>query len=230
MGAPRKVFRIEETPSARLADDGAEASLRHAETMQAQILQELAALRSAFAAPASPASRPDMSPSLAGTATGRLTSELHLIVDRLAGGNGGESDDVAEVPLTRIANELLAVTDGTEQATQKILAAAEEIDQHANNLSAALKGKIEQGLAQDIQDLVIRIFEACNFQDLNGQRVDKVMTTLKFIEDHITSVLDEIKTMSTLTSGDGAQYLHGPRLEHDTGHVSQLDIDAIFDT
>jgi chemotaxis protein CheZ len=134
------------------------------------------------------------------------------------------------VPLTRIANELLAVTDGTEQATQKILAAAEEIDQLANNLSAALKGKIEQGLAQDIQDLVIRIFEACNFQDLNGQRVDKVMTTVKFIEDHITSVLDEIKTMSTLTSGDGAQYLHGPRLEHDIGHVSQLDIDAIFDT
>jgi chemotaxis protein CheZ len=230
MAAPRKVFRIEETPSARLDDDGGEASLRHAEIMQAQILQELAALRSAFVAPTSSASRSDMSSDLAGTATGRLTSELHLIVDRLAGGNGGESDDVAEVPLTRIANELLAVTDGTEQATQKILAAAEEIDQLANNLSAALKGKIEQGLAQDIQDLVIRIFEACNFQDLNGQRVDKVMTTVKFIEDHITSVLDEIKTMSTLTSADGAQYLHGPRLEHDTGHVSQLDIDAIFDT
>jgi chemotaxis protein CheZ len=75
-----------------------------------------------------------------------------------------------------------------------------------------------------------RIFEACNFQDLNGQRIDKVMTTLKFVEDHITSVLDEIKTMSTLTSADRAQYLHGPRLEHDPGHVSQLDIDAIFDT
>jgi chemotaxis protein CheZ len=121
------------------------------------------------------------------------------------------------------------VTDGTEQATQRILAAAEEIDQLANNLSAALKGKIEQGLAQDIQDLVVRIFEACNFQDLIGQRVSKVMTTLKSVEDHITSVLDEIKTMSARPSGE-AQYLHGPRLEHDTGHVSQIDIDAIFDT
>jgi chemotaxis protein CheZ len=230
MAAPRKVFRIEETPNARLADDGAEASLRHAEIMQTQILQELAALRSAYAAPTSSASRSDMSSDLAGAATGRLTSELHLIADRLAGGNAGDSDDVAAVPLTRIANELLAVTDGTEQATQKILAAAEEIDQLANNLSAALKGKIEQGLAQDIQDFVLRIFEACNFQDLIGQRVDKVMTTLKFVEDHITSVLDEIKTMSAGTSADGAQYLHGPRLEHDTGHVSQLDIDAIFDT
>src|SRR5271167_2492634 len=230
MGAPRKVFRIEETPGARLADDGAEASLRHAEIVQTQILQELAALRSAVAAPTSSVSRPDMSSELAGTATGRLTSELHLIADRLAGGDAGDSDDVAAVPLTRIANELLAVTSGTEQATQKILAAAEEIDQLANNLSAALNGKIEQGPAQDIQDLVVRIFEACNFQDLIGQRVSKVMTTLKFVEDHITSVLDEIKNMSARPAGEAAQYLHGPRLADESGHVSQTDVDAIFDT
>ena len=141
MAAPRKVFRIEETLGARLADDdGDEASLRHAEIMRA-----LDALRSAFAAPTLSASRADMKPDLAGTPTGRLTSELHLIAGRLAGGDPGNNDDVDAVPLTRIANELLAVTDGTEQATQKILAAAEEIDQLANNLSAALKGKIEQG-------------------------------------------------------------------------------------
>jgi chemotaxis regulatin CheY-phosphate phosphatase CheZ len=238
MAAPRKVFRIEETPAARVAAGGARASERQAETMQAQnlqaqdlqaqVLQELAALRSAFATSATPTAKPDIS----GAATGRLTSELHLIAGRLAGGavNDGGEADTGEVPLTRIANELLAVTAGTEQATQKILAAAEEIDQLANNLSAALKGKIEQGLAQDIQDLVIRIFEACNFQDLIGQRVSKVMTTLKFVEDQITSVLDEIKNMSARPSGEAAQYLHGPRLGDDTGHVSQTDIDAIFDT
>jgi chemotaxis regulatin CheY-phosphate phosphatase CheZ len=264
MAAPRKVFRIEETPAARVAAGGARASERHTEVMQAQasleqqalerqvlerqvlehqafqqqalqqqvlqeqVLQELAALRSAFAAPNPQAAKPDIS----GAATGRLTSELHLIAGRLTGNgvNNGDDAGTATVPLTRIANELLAVTSGTEQATQKILAAAEEIDQLANNLSAALRGKIEQGLAQDIQDLVIRIFEACNFQDLNGQRVSKVMTTLKFVEDHITSVLDQIKNMSARPSGEAAQYLHGPRLDADGGHVSQTDIDAIFDT
>ena len=226
MGAPRKVFRIEETPGARLADD-TQASLRQAEIMQAQILRELAALRAASAAPAA-AARPDMPPELAGGATGRLTSELHLIADQLAG--AGNDSASGAVPISRIANELLAVTGGTEQATQKILAAAEEIDQLANNLSAALKGKIEQDLAQDIQDLVVRIFEACNFQDLIGQRVSKVMTTLKFIEDHITGVLDEIKNMSARPAGEAEQYLHGPRLDEDSGHVSQTDIDAIFDT
>src|SRR5271167_1531938 len=226
MGAPRKVFRIEETPGARLADDGAEASLRHAEIVQTQILQELAALRSAVAAPTSSVSRPDMSSELAGTATGRLTSELHLIADRLAGGDAGDSDDVAAVPLTRIANELLAVTDGTEQATQKILAAAEEIDQLANNLSAALKGKIEQGAAQDISDLVIRIFEACNFQDLTGQRIAKVMTTLKFLEHPAVGG----DGRSTPPRDDAAQLLHGPRLDSDSGHITQAEIDALFDS
>lgn len=240
MAAPRKVFRIEETPAARLAADSAHdgrhdgghdsqhdsgpAAQRHTEIMQA-----LDALRSAFAAPSAALGEPDIS----GAETERLTSELNLIARRLSGsenGNGADAPETATVPLTRIANELLAVTSGTEQATQKILAAAEEIDQLANNLSAALNGKIEQGPAQDIQDLVVRIFEACNFQDLIGQRVSKVMTTLKFVEDHITSVLDEIKNMSARPSSEAAQCLHGPRLKDDNGHVSQTDVDVIFDT
>jgi chemotaxis protein CheZ len=131
--------------------------------------------------------------------------------------------------LTRIAHELAAVTTGTDQATKKILAAAEEIDQLANNLAAALKGKIEQGLAQDISDHVIRIFEACNFQDLIGQRVSKVTAVLKIIEDHVACALDEIKNAPARNGGDAAAYLHGPRLDIDRGHASQGEIDSMFD-
>jgi hypothetical protein len=220
--APRKVFRIEETQAARLLAEGADASQRHGEIMKA-----FDALRVAFAAPAVASD-----PALSGEATGRLASELNLIANRLAGSENGNdgAPDGETVPLSRIAGELLAVTSGTEQATQKILAAAEQIDQLANNLSAALKGKIEQGPAQDISDLVIRIFEACNFQDLIGQRISKVMATMKFVEEHVTSVLDEIKGMSARPAREGAQFLHGPRLDGDSGHASQIDIDAIFDT
>jgi chemotaxis protein CheZ len=128
-----------------------------------------------------------------------------------------------------MGHELSAVVTGTERATQKILAAAEEIDSVANTLSAALKGKIEQNLAHDIQDLVIEIFEACNFQDLIGQRVAKVSATLRFVEDHIARVLDEIKNPAAATRRDGAQTLHGPRLDIDDGHASQGEIDALFD-
>lgn len=230
MAAPRKVFRIEEIRAARLPDEDAEAAQRHTEIMKA-----FDALRSAFAA--SPAPSPSPSPSgtsdmMSGAESGRLATELNLIASRLTGGdtgNGHAADDET-VPLTRIANELLAVTSGTEQATQKILAAAEQIDQLANNLSASLKGRIEQGPAQDIRELVLRIFEACNFQDLIGQRVSKVLTTLKFVEEHISTVLEEIKTMSMRPQAGTMQYLHGPRLDHDSGHASQTAIDAIFDT
>ena len=40
-------------------------------------------------------------------------------------------------------------------------------------------------------------------------------------------MLEEIKN-PTAARRDGAQYLHGPRLEIDSGHVSQADIDEMF--
>jgi chemotaxis protein CheZ len=212
MPAPRKIFRIEETavaPPARGGDD-APAPLHHGEIMEA-----LGALRAMMGAVPQPGAEiPDSA-----AATARLASELNLIA--------GSRTQLPVAHLTRIADELQAVISGTEQASQKILATAEEIDQLANNLSAALKGKIEQGLAQDISDLVIGIFEACNFQDLIGQRITKVMTTLEAIEDHVSEVLDEINEAATPPSAT-AQYLHGPRLDGDSGHVSQAEIDAMF--
>jgi chemotaxis protein CheZ len=222
MPEPRKIFRIEETAASRLGeqDTDTQAPLRHAELMQ-----EIVALRAALAAMAS--RRSGGSPH--NSATARLTCELNLI----AGAIGGEFETAgggpvtSAPPMTRIAHELEEVVASTEQATQKVLAAAEEIDQVASNLVAALKGKFEQGLAKDIQDLVIKIFEACNFQDLSGQRVSKVLTTLNFVEEHVTRVLEEIKNPSAARR-DGAQLLHGPRLDIDIGHVSQADIDAIF--
>jgi hypothetical protein len=206
MAAPRKIFRIEETAATRLArltraKEGP-ASLdepRSDEDVQARILSELAALR---------AKLPQGSPSPRREAN--------------------RPPRIEAAHLTRIAHELNAVVSGTDEATQKILAAAEEIDQDANNLSAALKGKLEQGLAQDIRDRVIRIFEACNFQDLIGQRVSKVMAALNTIEHQITHVIEEVRN-APAASAEAPQYLHGPRLDSDRGHVTQAEIDAIFE-
>ena len=113
---------------------------------------------------------------------------------------------------------------GSAEATQKILYAAEEIDQIANKLSAALKGKLEQDLAQDVTDLVIRIFEACNFQDLIGQRITKVTATLNAIENQS----DHTTASPPSAPEDAAEFLHGPRLAKDPGHMDQSEIDALF--
>ena len=93
-------------------------------------------------------------------------------------------------------------------------------------------------LSEEIQERVVSIFEACNFQDLTGQRISKVMTTMKFIENHITVMMDiwggvdAIKAHAPLIADDragDARLLNGPKLDGDAGHASQNDIDALFD-
>ncbi len=198
MAEPRKVFRIEQTAAARLVRPAPGA--RHA-PHDGEIVQALAALQALMAAaPALPA---------ANTAAPRQSD-----------GPGNDAPPQAD-GVTRIAHELDAVTAGTAQATAKILAAAEEIDQLADNLSAALKGRLEQELAQDISDSVLRIFEACNFQDLISQRVAKVMKTLTANEASAESAHDAAPHI--------VPDLHGPRLDGDKGHLSQSEIDAMFD-
>jgi chemotaxis protein CheZ len=231
MAEPRKIFRIEQTAAARLKPsvEAAHGGLQHAE-----IMEELRSLRAVLSASALALPLPD---GVAG-ATSRLSCELNLIAGAIRGNGKAAGDaaapaDHAGTPnktMPRVAHELNAVVEGTERATQKILAAAEEIDAAANNLSAALDGRIEQGLAQDIQDHVIKIFEACNFQDLIGQRVAKVLATLNFVEDHIGRVLAELKNASASRQRHGAGALHGPRLDGDPGHASQDDVDAMFGT
>lgn len=138
--------------------------------------------------------------------------------------------------MTRVTNELDAVVDGTEGATESILSAAEFIDETANTLSARLKDQ-DAELAGDIQDKVVQIFEACNFQDLTGQRITKVVSTLRFVEDRIIQMMDiwggietfkEIEVEEREYKEGDAALLNGPALESDIDVATQDDIDALF--
>lgn len=140
--------------------------------------------------------------------------------------------------MAKVNGELGAVVGGTEQATQQILEAAEFIDQAASALAKVNSPDQQKILSEDIQERVVSIFEACNFQDLTGQRISKVMTTMKFIENHINVMMDiwggvdDIKAhappIHDTREGD-ARLLNGPKLDGDAGHASQDDIDALFD-
>ncbi|MCZ8316649.1 protein phosphatase CheZ [Phreatobacter sp.] len=139
--------------------------------------------------------------------------------------------------MTRVTHELDAIVTGTEQATEGILSAAEVIDQLASQLSASLKSTHDKAAMDDIQQKIITIFEHCNFQDLTGQRITKVVNTLKFIEDRIVKMmeiwggLDSFKDIAVEgiaeATGDAA-LLNGPKLDTEVGHASQDDIDALF--
>ncbi len=56
------------------------------------------------------------------------------------------------IEVSRMTNELGAIVDGTEQATESILQSAENIDNYAGDLIAAVKDGAHQALASDIQD------------------------------------------------------------------------------
>jgi chemotaxis protein CheZ len=140
--------------------------------------------------------------------------------------------------MAKVNGELGAVVGGTEEATQQILEAAEAIDNAATALSKVTSPDQQKLLSEEIQERVVSIFEACNFQDLTGQRIKKVMTTMKFIENHITVMMDiwggvdAIKSHAPLvvdTREGDAKLLNGPKTDGDVGHASQDDIDALFD-
>ena len=132
--------------------------------------------------------------------------------------------------MARAAGELGAAVEAMEKATDNILKSAEAIDECAKALGVAQKSDYERGLAQDIQEHATRLFEACNFQDLAGQRIGKVIATLGAVEQRM---------MDTIARGKGAPQaaavaapahglLNGPRLDGAGGHVDQADIDKMF--
>jgi chemotaxis protein CheZ len=171
----------------------------------------------------------------------KLKVELDLIHDAISRtkreiavlhGNSFNGEEMAKVN-----GELGAVVGGTEQATQQILEAAESIDQAATALSKVTSPDQQKILSEEIQERVVSIFEACNFQDLTGQRISKVMATMKFIENHITVMMDIWGGVDAIkahappivdTREGDARLLNGPKTEGDVGHASQDDIDALF--
>src|SRR3954447_4099614 len=238
MPVQRKVFRIEEGAALRgaggVAAEHAEGALRHREFMrEMQSLRALIGPRTEVDRDALERARAQMAEAQA------YKHELGLIyaaVERTRNemsALGAEANSNERT--ARASRELEAIVGGTEQATQSILQAAEEIDRAAKALSASVKGSHEQGLAHDVQERVVQIFEACNFQDLTGQRVGHVLETLKFVEEHIARLLAIWHGVERFTpvvldveAEDEGRFLNGPKLAEDRGHSSQDDIDGMF--
>jgi chemotaxis protein CheZ len=259
MSVKRKRFRVEQAIMGDVAmpepDAAAGGDLG---PMHREIMAELRSIRAQMAAPAQGSAATET----AGAIVAREVAEMHAMLDtyraqveqceklkveldlihdaisrtkREIAVLHGKSFNGEE--MAKVNGELGAVVGGTEQATQQILEAAEAIDQAATALSNNVTPDQQKRLSEDIQERVVSIFEACNFQDLTGQRINKVMQTMKFIEQHINEMMniwggvDAIKShvppVVDTREGD-ARLLNGPKLDGDAGHASQDDIDAMF--
>jgi chemotaxis protein CheZ len=136
--------------------------------------------------------------------------------------------------MARAAGELAAAVECMETATQKVLASAETIDDCARALVSVLSDDYHHGLTQDVQDHVVRIYEACNFQDLAGQRIGKVIATLMMVEEELAGMIERCGTgigpgrPATAPEPASSSLINGPRLDGDSGHATQQDIDLMF--
>lgn len=135
-------------------------------------------------------------------------------------------------PNGRATNELRAVVAGTEEATNTILAAAETID----DLAQAIMSRDDEDTlddAQAIAETVVTIYEACNFQDITGQRISKVVASLEFIESRIAGMIDawrgdDVRTEDPSCGARPCEMQHGPALTSDRDVVTQEEVDALF--
>ncbi|KQP05707.1 chemotaxis protein [Methylobacterium sp. Leaf93] len=141
--------------------------------------------------------------------------------------------------MKRVAGELDAVVESTELATSTILGALEEIETNASALRAMRNAAGAENVDM-ILERVIVAYEACNFQDLTGQRINKIVGVLKFIEEHLDRMIEAWGGLNSFSEilgvvpqgpsiDDESSLLNGPKLDSDPGHVDQGDIDALFD-
>ncbi len=135
--------------------------------------------------------------------------------------------DIKGMHIPSATDELDAIIKATEGATMGIFSACEEIER-------VLPG-LPDHQRDSVQASVTKVYEACSFQDLTGQRISKIVRSLRDIDTKVTSILNilhnrmgDIDTTSTSTdtrTGD-ALLLNGPQLP---GHgISQEDIDKLL--
>ena len=86
--------------------------------------------------------------------------------------------------------------------------------------------------AEKLQAATTKIYEACSFQDITGQRITKVVTTLKTIEGKVGHIIGTFGPAmgAARTSADHvaseANLLNGPQLPAHA--MDQSDIDKLL--
>ncbi|MEO1200000.1 MAG: protein phosphatase CheZ [Pseudomonadota bacterium] len=161
-----------------------------------------------------------------GARVARMEAELRGVLEGIAGDIASLKTEIASIEQTstgtidipEAGNELAAVVEMTEQASHVIMTASEAIlGCEADTLEdyrAAVEGE------------VMKIFEACSFQDITGQRITKVVETLTAIESRLGEVTSEDASDAHPPSCPDAHLLNGPALPGKG--LDQGDIDLLM--
>jgi chemotaxis protein CheZ len=133
-------------------------------------------------------------------------------------------DDITDNHIPFATDELDAIVEHTARATNAILTSCETLD----DVAAGVTGEP----ASRLQDATTRIYEACSFQDITGQRITKVVATLKTIESKVAQIVAtfggaECEGSTQIVDEPGEKpLLNGP--QHPTVAMDQSDIDKLL--
>lgn len=132
-------------------------------------------------------------------------------------------DDITASHIPLATDELDAIVAHTAAATDSILEVCETLD--------AMGATLDSAGSQTLQDATTRIYEACSFQDITGQRITKVVAALKAIDakvNHIITTFEQPGAASAAArpAPPGAALLNGPQLP--ASAMDQSDIDKLM--
>jgi len=146
-----------------------------------------------------------------------------------------QADDINDSHIPSATDELDAIVAHTAVATDIILECCETLDR----LGPTLTGEAAAALT----DVTTKVYEACSFQDITGQRITKVVTTLQSIERKVAHIIEVFRrdpgaahlskqagdadaTRPKAQVDEPASLLNGPQLP--TAAMDQSDIDALL--
>jgi len=108
-------------------------------------------------------------------------------------------DDITDSHIPSATDELDAIVAHTATATNSILEVCEKLDSVAASMTGVQ--------AEQLNDATTRIYEACSFQDITGQRISKVVLTLKTIELKVAHII------ATFSRAAASDYVSRPNTE-----------------
>ena len=133
-------------------------------------------------------------------------------------------DDITGAHIPSATDELDAIVDNTARATNEILDCCETLE--------ALQVHVPEAAAAALQGAVTRIYEACSFQDITGQRIGKVVAALKAIERRVEAAVANASGRAAPVEEqaapptEGEALANGPQLPG--GATSQAEIDRLL--
>lgn len=136
-----------------------------------------------------------------------------------------------DVPVSA-TEELDSIVMATERATSQILAAVEAIQETVMRLR---EESVRADICDRIEARLTDVVTACSFQDITGQRIQKIVQVLHFLEARLNSMIDiweiddgEIEEAAAAEDATAPPRLHGPQREG--AALNQADIDSIIET